>query len=232
MRSLPTGLAEAVGKHLLMSGRLIDTDPAAALQHAEWAQSLASRLACTREALAMAAYANGDYRVAMREARTVRRMTGDESWLPLIADCERGLGRPDRALDLLRQTDLSSLPLEDQAEALIVMAGARSDLGQTEAALAVLDVKALRRKGAAEWLARMRLAYSELLAGAGRGSEAAEWLRRAEEADPEGVVVHPERFDDLASVEFIDNLEESVDDTASPTGDWERDSGDDSRRGH
>lgn len=210
LRSLPTGLADAVGQHLLMAGRLIDDDPALAVRHAEHAHRLASRVACVREALAVAAYATGDYRVALREARTVRRMRGDDAWLPLIADCERGLGRPEKALEVLRETDLAALPPEAHAEGLIVMAGARQDLGQTEAALALLDNKLLRSRKPAPWVARMRLAYSGLLAAAGREEEAGTWARMAAAADPDGATVHAERRADLDLVEIWEVPEEEL----------------------
>jgi tetratricopeptide (TPR) repeat protein len=204
LRSLPTGLAEAVGKHLLMVGRLIDDDTALALQHAERAHRLASRVACVRETLAIAAYANDDYRTALRESRTVRRMTGDDTWLPMIADCERGLGRPERALDTLREADLPSLEPAVRAESLIVLAGARRDLGQVDAALHALEDPLLRSRTQATWLARMRLAYADLLAEAGRDDESTRWLRLAEAADPDGTTVDPEALSQLLDIEIVD----------------------------
>ena len=207
LRSLPTGLAESVGGQLFMAARLVDTDPALALKHAQHAQQLASRVACVRETLAVTAYANADYQVAKREATTMRRMTGDDSWLAMIADCERGLGRPERAVDLLRSSDLESLPIADRVEALIVLAGARQDMGDTDAALAVLDGKLLRSAKPAPWLARIRLAYAELLAEAGRPDEAAAWWQRAEQADPDGSTIDPDRLAALEDAVFVDAAE-------------------------
>ena len=215
LRSLPTGLAESVGGQLFMAARLIDTDPAAAMPYAEHAHRLASRVACVREALAATAYANDDYRVALREARTVRRMTGDSAWLPMIADCERGLGRPERAIDLLREADLPTLPADVQAEALIVLAGARQDLGDTDAALAALDTQLLRSKRPAPWLARMRLAYSELLTAAGRDSEARKWIKHAEAADPDGSALDPERLSSLEDVVIFDTVSPDIADDST-----------------
>lgn len=137
LSSLPGSLAEKVAGHLAMTARLLDDEPELAFEHARTAHDLAPRIVAVREALAAAAYKAGDYRTAIREARTVRRMAGDESWLPMIADCERGLGRPERALDLLTEVDLSVLP-DPSSPCLMVLSGARGDLGQYEAALAVL----------------------------------------------------------------------------------------------
>ena len=196
-----------MGGQLFMAARLVDTDPALALKHAQHAQQLASRVACVRETLAVTAYANADYQVAKREATTVRRMTGDDSWLAMIADCERGLGRPERAVDLLRSSDLDSLPIADRVEALIVLAGARQDMGDTDAALAVLDGKLLRSAKPAPWLARIRMAYAELLAAAGQPEEAAAWWQRAEQADPDGSTIDPDRLATLEDAVFVDAAE-------------------------
>jgi tetratricopeptide (TPR) repeat protein len=196
-----------VGGQLFMAARLVDTDPALALKHAQHAQQLASRVACVRETLAVTAYANEDYQVAKREATTVRRMTGDDSWLAMIADCERGLGRPERAVDLLRSSDLDSMPIADRVEALIVLAGARQDMGDIDAALAVLDGQLLRSTKPAPWLARIRMAYAELLVAAGRTEEAAAWWQRAEQADPDGSTVDPDRLAALEDAVFVDTAE-------------------------
>ncbi|MCH9719195.1 MAG: Replicase polyprotein 1ab [Actinomycetia bacterium] len=196
-----------MGGQLFMAARLVDTDPALALKHAKHAQQLASRVACVRETLAVTAYLNEDYQVAKREATTVRRMTGDDSWLAMIADCERGLGRPERAVDLLRSSDLDSLPIADRVEALIVLAGARQDMGDFDAALAVLDGKLLRSAKPAPWLARIRMAYAELLAAAGRPEEAAAWWQRAEQADPDGSTIDPDRLAALEDAVFVDTAE-------------------------
>ena len=184
LSSLPGTLAEKVAGHLIMAGRLMDEDPELALQHASTAHDLAPRVLAVREALAIAAYSAADYKTAMREARTVRRMSGDDSWLPVIADCERGLGRPERALDMLRETDLAALPPEVRAEALMVMSGARRDLGQSEAAVALLDTDLLRTGERSGWAARLRVAYAEALAESGREEEAEKWRTLAAATDP------------------------------------------------
>ena len=102
LRSLPKDLAEKIARHLVAAGQLLDEDPAAALAHAQYARNLAPRLAVVREASAWRRTCNGDYATALTELRAVRRMTGDPSYLPIMADCERGLGRPERALALAR----------------------------------------------------------------------------------------------------------------------------------
>lgn len=206
-----------------MAGRLLPDDPELALQHAQQAHDLSPRITAVREALAVVGYQAGDYKAALREARTVRRMTGDESWLPMIADCERGLGRSDRALDLLAEVDLGTLPDEIRAECLIVRSGARRDLGQPEAALAALETDLLRVGRKAVWVARLRIAYAETLLALGRSDEAERWLRLAVASDPTG---ESGAADLLADWEGVDLLEDepavageitrTADDAASP----------------
>jgi len=213
LSSLPGTLAEKVAGHLVMAGRLLDDDPELAFEHARTAHDLAPRILAVREALAAAAYAAGDYRTAIREARTVRRMSGDDSWLPMIADCERGIGRPERALDLLAETDLTRLPDPLRAECLMVLSGARRDLGQDQAAVAVLDNELLRSRTKSVWSARLRLAYSDALADVGRDDEAIKWLKLAAASDPDGTSGAGERIAELSGDTVIDLLDE-LDDAA------------------
>lgn len=209
LTSLPPSLAEKVAAHVVMAGRLLDDEPELALDHARVAHDLAPRIVSVREALAITAYHSGDYRAALREARTVRRMTGDDEWLPVIADCERGLGKPERALEILQGVDFARLPDALRAECLIVLSGARSDLGQPEAALGILDCDLLRTPIRAEWAARLRLAYSEALTAVGRADEADRWLRLAAASDPSGDSGSGELLAERDDVQILD-AEESA----------------------
>jgi tetratricopeptide (TPR) repeat protein len=202
LRSLPKEMAERVGGHLAMAGLLVDEDPEQAREHAKVARRLASRVAVVREAMALTAYACGDFETALAELRAYRRLSGDQSHLPLMADCERGLGRPERALELVASPEASSLPPEGQRELRIVTAGARSDLGQDEAALFLLEQDpALRGRerssGVGPSVSALRLwyAYAETLSRVGRGEEAARWFRQVAEADVDGVTDAAERVE-------------------------------------
>ncbi|GAB2595111.1 hypothetical protein [Pseudactinotalea suaedae] len=121
-----------------MAGRLIDEDPELAYEHAQAAARRAGRVDVVREAAALTAYATGRFGEALREFRTVRRLSGVDAHRALEADCERGLGRPDRALALIAEAPPQLSP-DERAELAIVEAGARTDLGELEAALSVLD---------------------------------------------------------------------------------------------
>ncbi len=138
LRTLSKDNAEDVGRHLIMAGALIELDPELAYRHAQVAVARGGRVDVVREAGALTAYATGRYAEALREFRTVRRLSGSHEHLPLMADCERGLGRPERAIDLARSSDAQKLGPRGRQELEIVAAGARLDLGEAEAAYVAL----------------------------------------------------------------------------------------------
>jgi hypothetical protein len=143
----------------------------------------AGRIAVVRESLAITAYATGDFALALRELRTYRRISGSNSQLPLMVDSERGVGRPDRALELGRSVERSSLPAGVQVALAIAMSGARLDLGENEAALAELQIPQLDPKTAFSYSPELFAAYAEVLEELGREEEAQVWHERAARAD-------------------------------------------------
>ncbi|WP_225437344.1 hypothetical protein [Arthrobacter sedimenti] len=152
-----------MSKHLVMAGRLIDFVPELAFEHALAASRRGGRLACVREAVAMTAYAAGKYGEALRELRTFRRISGSNVHLPLMADCERGLGRPDRALDLIKSEDAETLDTAGKVELAIVESGARGDLGDLDAALSALEIPQLDLNRAFSFSPRLFRAYGMVL---------------------------------------------------------------------
>jgi tetratricopeptide (TPR) repeat protein len=176
LRSLPQDLAEKIASHLVAAGRLIDDDPEAAAAHTAYARGLAPRLAVVREAAGVAAYRNGDYAAALSELRVVRRMTGDPSYLPMMADCERGLGRPERAIALAAEPDVSKLAPAERVEMAIVASGARRDRGEAKAAVVALQGPDLDRSDVAPWTVRLWYAYAAALLDADRIDEAKQWF--------------------------------------------------------
>ena len=142
LRTLPEGLAKFVSKHLVAAGRFIDSNPELALQHAKAANvAAASRLAIIREAVGVAAYRCGDYKFALAELKAARRISGKPDCLSLIADCERGLGRPEKAIEVLNEKDITKMDKVDFHELMITVVGARKDLGQKDAGLALAKIK-------------------------------------------------------------------------------------------
>ncbi len=139
LRTLSKDNAEDVARHLVMAGRLLDDDPELAYRHAQVALARGGRVDVVREAAAVTAYATGRYAEALREFRTVTRLSGSHEHLALVADCERGLGRPEKALEIASSPDAKGLDLMSRAELDLVVAGARADLQQFDAAFLVLD---------------------------------------------------------------------------------------------
>ncbi len=161
-----------------------------AVEHAKAARDLAPRVSLLRETLGVAAYSAGEFGLALTELKAARRISGNDEVLPLIADCERGLGRPQRALDVFASAP-SKLPIEIAIELLIVAAGARRDLGDPEAAALLLQRGELNAAVGPEWLPRLRYAYADALQATGRTSAAAKWFTLAGDADVDGALEWP-----------------------------------------
>ncbi|MFP5336368.1 MAG: tetratricopeptide repeat protein [Actinomycetes bacterium] len=213
LRSLSKEGASAVARHLVMVARLVDSDPELAWQHAQAARRRAGRLGAVREAVGLAAYHAGHYDEALRELRTARRLTGNDVHLPVMADCERGLGRPERALALASSADAKRLDRAGQVEMRIVAAGARMDMGNPEAAVVLLRQAAQKAPASAPWRARVYSALSDALEASGRRAEAREWLERAAAADLSGETGAFERLtgESGAEDEVIDLLDDDGD---------------------
>ncbi|TKT07620.1 tetratricopeptide repeat protein [Streptomyces galbus] len=211
MQSLPRTLAEDVAKNLVMVARLIDEDPEGAYGYSKVALRLASRVAAVREAAGFAAYANQKYAEALAEFRAARRMTGTVDLWPLMADCERGLGRPEKALDMAGAPEVHKLDKAGQVEMRLVAAGARRDMGQLDAAIVTLQSPELASHSVQPWTARLRYAYADALLAAGRNGEAREWFAKAVEADRDGSTDASDRLAELDGVEFVDALDETAD---------------------
>ena len=190
--------ADFVARHLVAAGELLDEDPEAALAHARAARARSGRIAAVREAVGIAAYHCGDWAQALAELRAARRMGSQSPLLPLIADCERGVGRPERAIELARSPEAAQLTGDDADELRIVVAGARSDLGQLEQALAILSSPQLDPTRTGQTAARLFYAYAETLLALGREEEALQWFINAAAADVEGVTDAEERITELA----------------------------------
>ena len=208
LRTLVRMKAQLVGGHLVMAGRLVDEDPEKAYAHARAAQRLAPRLAATREALGLAAYLSDRYAEALSELRAARRITGSNHQWAVMADCERGLGRPEKALEMAQAPEAKELDKATQIELRIVAAGARRDLGQPEAAAVLLQGADLSPVQPEPWTARLRYAYAEALLDGDREEEAREWFARASEVDPEGLTGAGDRLAELDGLTF-DEVEES-----------------------
>ncbi|WP_222703708.1 tetratricopeptide repeat protein [Sinomonas sp. R1AF57] len=181
-----------------MAGRLIDDDPEAAYQHALAASRRGGRIGAVREAVGMTAYAAGRYDDALREFRTFRRITGSSIHLAHMADCERGLGRPEKALELAHSDERNMLDNAGKAELAMVASGARADMGDYKGAVEELEIPQLDINRAFSFSPRLFEAYADALSAAGRSDEAAKWYRQigvAESALGVGEFEEPEIMD-------------------------------------
>ena len=165
-----------------MAAMLVDDDPETANLHALSAARRAGRVGVVRETAAITAYRTGDFATALRELRTYRRISGSNDQLPMMVDCERGLGRPERALELGRSVERSALDTGVQVELAIAMSGARLDLGNATAALGELEIPQLDPTTAYTWSPALYSAYAATLEELGRQDEADEWWARVDRA--------------------------------------------------
>lgn len=172
-----------VARHLVMAGRLLDLDPQLAFEHALAASRRGGRLGCVREAVGLTAYGAGEYAEALREFRTYRRITGDNTHVPEMVDSERALGRHDKALELAAEVDQPALDKATRVELVMVLSGIHRDLGDLDTALSVLQIPELDRNRGFSFSPRLFRAYADALSEAGRDQEAKAWLRQASVAE-------------------------------------------------
>jgi tetratricopeptide (TPR) repeat protein len=149
-----------------------------ALRAAERAKGAAPHAPSVREALGLILYEMGDYKRALGELQAFRRMTGERSHDPRIADCYRALGRPERAVELLEDLDRTTVDEEVWIDALVVRAEATSETGNHPGAVAVLSLGPLDATEIHDRHRRLWYAYADMLSRAGRAEESRTWFRR------------------------------------------------------
>ena len=211
LRSLPESIADNVARHLVMADRIFADDPERGYRYAVAAREIASRVAAVRAFCGVVAYRTGRWADALSELRAARRMSGEDTYLPLMADAERGLGRPERALELARAPEADRLERAERIELRIVESGARRDLGQYDAAVVALQVRELKDPQRRPWTARLYYAYADALLDAGREDDARLWFARAAEADRDGETDAHERFTALEGADVFDAESDEVD---------------------
>ena len=182
LKTLSKENAERVARHLAMAAQLIDEDVALAHEHALAASRHAGRIPVARETVAITAYATGDFALALRELRTYRRLTGRDDQIALMVDSERGMGRPERALEEGRSVDRAALPTEVRVNLAIAMSGAWLDLGDAQRALQELEIPEADPERAFDWSPALFSARAAVLDELGRDAEAARWQKFADVA--------------------------------------------------
>ncbi|WP_016998005.1 hypothetical protein [Kocuria atrinae] len=171
--------AERVAQHLVMAARYLEVDPEFALEHANAAVRKAGRIAVVREATGVAAYAAEDYALALKELRTHRRISGSEEHLPLIVDCQRALGKAEKALEEAQSSAVEKLDAAGKVELAIVVSGIHADAGDNQASLKALQIPQLDKNRGFSYSPRLFRAYAEALRGVGRDKESLSWERQA-----------------------------------------------------
>jgi tetratricopeptide (TPR) repeat protein len=197
-----------VGKHLLTAASVVDTDPEEALRQLRAAVRRGARLPVVRETAGVVAYAAGDFALALRELRTATRLGVGNHLLPLIVDCERALGRPDRALELAAEA--VDLDPDTAAELAIVVSGIHRDAGDAAAALADLGAAGSGTTPAAGL--RVRYARAEALLATGDSAAADDLFDEVARQDSEGITDAAERVAAAHGLLFDDVAEDDVDD--------------------
>jgi tetratricopeptide (TPR) repeat protein len=188
--SLSAENAKVVARHMVCVNLYMDVDPELAAAHH------AGRLAVVRETAGYAAYRAGHYEIALKELRAANRISGDVSMWPVMADCERGLGNPLKALNLAGSAEVKRLEKAEEIEMRIVASGARRDLKEFDAAVVTLQCKELKNESD-EWALRLRYAYADALDAANRKEEAREWFAKCAELDVDEATDAQERAEKL-----------------------------------
>jgi tetratricopeptide (TPR) repeat protein len=205
LNSLPNDLADSVARYLVAAE--LDADAERGYSYAQAAKRLAARVDVVREACGIAAYRTGRWAEALSELRAARRMSGRDDYLPIMADCERALGRLDRALALVREAKAEGLNRAMQIELHIVESGIRRDQGLGDAAVLALQVPELTSGRLRPWSARLFYAYADALLTAGRPADARDAFAQAAAADTRGETDAADRLDEMDGVVFEDLAE-------------------------
>ena len=194
---LNPGVRVRVQRWLAATRLALEEDPEQALEYAQQAGRIGGRSSVVREAVGIAAYHAGEFATARKELQAARRIGGRDDLIPLLADCGRALGNPRKAVELATSPEGRRLRGETQAELLLVAAGARMDLGQNDAAVALLRGPCAQTPESAQWAARLYYGYADALLAAADHEAARDWFMRSAAADSEGETDATDRIDEL-----------------------------------
>lgn len=148
------------------------------------AKASATRSPRITELLGLALYHSGEWKEALSELLTFRRLTVSVEHNHVIADLYRAVGRPDRALETTAEVSQADVTPETWVETMIVAAGALADKGDLNRAITML-ARADPGTGPVEtYFLRHWYARADLLERAGRRDEARNLWRKIVAEDP------------------------------------------------
>ena len=174
---------EVVAKHLVCINLFLESNPERAFWHGQAAVFRAGRVAIVRERAGIAALNFEKYEVAQKELRAAIRISGSQSALPYLAQAELALGNPRKTLEIAGSIDPKLLSQGERVELRIAAAGARSALGQSDAAIVTLTCPELTLSNAS-FAAKLQGAYIQALIAAGRAGEAEEFRVKYQKNEP------------------------------------------------
>jgi tetratricopeptide (TPR) repeat protein len=163
-----------------------------AIRLGEQAKHIALRSIAAREFLGLAYYHSGRWNEAARELSAFRRISGSTEQNPVLADCYRAMKKPQRAVELCDEIDRARVDEAVYFEGAIVAAGALTDMGRLDEAIARLERLELRPDVAEDHHLRAWYMLGDLLARRGRFTQAREWFEAVAAADPDATDA-PER---------------------------------------
>ena len=169
-----------------------------AIRLGEQAKHIALRSIAARELLGLAYYRAGQYAEASKELAAFRRLSGSTEQNPVLADCYRALGKPDKALEYCREIDRRKVDEAVYYEGAIVGAGSLADMDRVDDAITLLEQLNLRPEVAAEHHLRVWYALADLLERKGKFTQAREWFDAVASADAD-LTDAPERLQRLRS---------------------------------
>lgn len=181
---------------------LEEGDAERAVELLEDAKRRASRSSVIREALGIALYLEGRFKDAGRELAAYRRISGRQDQNHLLADCARASGNLDRAEDLVDEMIHAGVAVDRVVEGLLVIAGARADRGDHDAALAVLHRIDLEPRRVEPYHLRLWHLAADIATRQGDDSAAEGYLQAISTVDPDFLDVR----------ERLDALEKTTDD--------------------
>jgi tetratricopeptide (TPR) repeat protein len=164
---------------------------AEAIRLAEQAKHIALRSATVRELLGLAYYRDGQFKHAARELSAFRRLAGSTEQNPVLADCYRAMEKPERAIELCDEIE-PSVPEPIRYEGAIVAAGALTDMGRIDEAIARVESLELNPPSAGQHHLRAWYVLGDLLERRGRFTVALNFFEAVAAADAESTDA-PER---------------------------------------